>query len=114
MTAQFLYDLQTLTGFVSGQGLQNLFHALGLGYCPKGQVEIDLEEAEKLCPELTAELDSNEWHRHVARYTGLEFKEMHLDRVPLRDSHGGLGRIEKELARFVGETEDLAWAGASV
>jgi hypothetical protein len=116
MTAQFLYDLRTLTGFVSGQDLQNLFHALGLGYCPKGRVEVNAIEAMRLCPGFQRELYSKEWLAHAEAYT----RESNLRRFILpKDADFPLAsfadeaRRENAVATLVAECENLAWAGAS-
>lgn len=72
IAAQFLYDLRTLTGFVSGQELQELFYVLGLSNSPKGSVEVDLDQARQMCPALSAELDAPGacLVKHISQYTG--------------------------------------------
>ena len=61
ITCQFLYDLRTLTGFISGSELHELFRKLVGTPSPTVRLPVDLARAEQLCPRLTAELDDKRW-----------------------------------------------------
>ena len=73
MTCQFLYDLRTVTGFISGSDLHELFQKLVGDPSPSGRVEIDLGKAEELCPELGQLMAQsiNELMLGIAKYAGI-------------------------------------------
>lgn len=52
LTAQHLYDLRTMTGFIGGNELHELFRQLVGEPSPKGDVLVDVADAVALCPAL--------------------------------------------------------------
>ena len=72
MTAQFLYDLRALTGFVSGQELAEIFRQMFNDPAPSGMRNTTWAEAKLISPEFAAELDGTvgEFWEHVRKYTG--------------------------------------------
>jgi len=61
ITCQFLSDLRTLTGFISGSELHELFRELVGTPSPTVRLPVDLVRAEQLCPKLTQALEDKRW-----------------------------------------------------
>ena len=68
-TAQFLYDLRELTGFISGGDLHDLFERLTGDPAPKGATLINLQDAMRACPALLNELMARDIVQHIERYS---------------------------------------------
>lgn len=72
ITAQFLYDLRTFTGFISGTELHDLFRQLLGNPSPSGRVNLTLKEAMRLSPALKQLLNTSlrQIAAQAAEYTG--------------------------------------------
>lgn len=88
MTAQLLYDLRALTGFISGQDLSRLFDAMGVGPSPSGREKVDLAQARRLCPALDTYLgprgDLKKIGAHAEEYTGVKGLASRFTRLSAR------------------------------
>jgi hypothetical protein len=103
---QFLYDLRTLTGFISGSDLHELFRKLVGDPSPKGNRVIeDLYRAFELCPELGSAMNDPAWLEKAKSYSGVEVTSY----SPLRS--GSIGElmfslhVERTFRRLVAALE---------
>lgn len=71
ITAQFLYDLRELTGFISGTDLHQLFTKLVGDPAPKGRTPINLQDAMQACPKLVALLKEKNIAQRVKEYSDI-------------------------------------------
>lgn len=94
-TAQFLYDLRELTGFISGNDLHDLFSSVIGNPSPSGRAAIDISSVEKACPAFTEEMSSSAWMDHAKEYSGIKgyYCRLPLGKMPLAEAALRVARL---------------------